>query len=79
MAAKSQQPKGRDSVLFSLNENIDALNLAEVSSITPAKAAFRSASVLLTEIRVGFLPSHSGRLLANVYRTQWSTKRTLLN
>jgi len=60
MAAKSQRPKGGDSTLSSLNEAIDALNLAEVSSITPAKAAFGSARVLLTEIRVGFLPAHGG-------------------
>jgi len=71
MAAKSQRPKERrDGVLSSLNEAIDAMNLAEVPSIAPAKAAFGSARVLLTKIRVGFPPVHGGRLLANVYRTQ---------
>jgi len=79
MAAKSQRPlKGRDGAL-SLNKAIDALNLAEVSNIAPAKAAFASTSVLLTEIRVGFLPVHVGRLLDNVYRSQWSTEWTMSN
>ena len=71
MAAKSQRQKGQNDVLSSLNEAIDALNLAKgVSSITPVKNVFGSASVLLTEIRVGFLPVHVGRLLADVYRTR---------
>jgi len=80
MSAKSQRPKGRAGVLSSLNVAIDDLNLAkQASNVTSVKATFGSASVLLTEIRVGFLPSHGGRLLANLYRTQWPTKRTLLN
>ena len=71
MIPKSQRPKGRDGVLSSLNMAIDALNRAkEVSSITPAKAVFGSASNLLTLVRVSFLPVHVGRLLANVCRTQ---------
>ena len=56
MEAKSQQAKGRDSVISLLNAAIDALNLAkEVSSFTPAKAVFGSASVLLTMIKVWLL------------------------
>ena len=56
MVTKTQQPKGRDGVLSSLNMAIDALNLVkEVSSIAPAKAVFGSASVLLTMIKVRFL------------------------
>ena len=56
MATKTQQPKGRDGVLSSLNMAIDALNLAkELSSITPAKAAFGSVSILLTMVKVCFL------------------------
>ena len=71
MTDKSQRPKGQDGALSSLNAAIDALNLAkEASSITPAKAAFGSASVLLTTIRVDFLPVHVGLLLTNVCRTQ---------
>jgi len=63
MAAKSQRPKGRNEVLSSLNETIDALNIAKgASNITPVKAAFVSASVLLTEIRVSFLLVYGGRL-----------------
>ena len=50
---------GRDGVL-SLNMAIDALNLAkEAASVTPAKAAFTSAGVLLTMNRVGSLWSWS--------------------
>jgi len=53
MQAKTQQPKGRDGVISSLNIAIEGLNLAkEVSSVTPAKAVFGSASALLTLIKV---------------------------
>ena len=53
MAPNSQQQKGRDRVFSTLNVVIEGLNLAkEVSSVTPAKAVFGSASVLLTMIRV---------------------------
>ena len=53
MADKSQQPKGRDGVLSSLNMAIDALNLAkEASSATPAKAIIGSVAILLVMIRV---------------------------
>ena len=56
MATKSQQPKGREDTLPSLNTAIDAISLAkDVSTIPPAKAAFDSASVLITTIRVRFL------------------------
>jgi len=59
MATKSQRPNGQDGALSSLSTAIDALNLAKSSaSITPAKAAFDSTSVLLTTIVVGsFLPT----------------------
>jgi len=67
MADNSQRPKGRDSVLSSLNVAIDGLNLAKgATSVLQAKAAFTSASFLLTMIRVGFLSAHVGQLLANV-------------
>jgi len=57
MDTKSQQPKGRDSILSSLNVAIEAVNLAkEISSVTPAKAVFGSVGVLLTMIKVRFLP-----------------------
>jgi len=56
MQANSQQPKGRNGTISSLNIAIEGLNLAkEVSSVTPAKAVFGSASLLLTMIRVRFL------------------------
>ena len=57
MTNKSQQPKGRDGILSPLNVAIDGLNLAkELSSATPAKAVFGSVAVLLTMIKVRFLP-----------------------
>ena len=57
MTDRSQGPKGRDSVLSSLNMAIGALNRAkETTNATPAKATFTSAGILLTMIRVGFLP-----------------------
>lgn len=55
MSSANHPPsKGRaDSTLSILNIAIGALNLAnEISSITPAKAVFGSASILLTMIRV---------------------------
>jgi len=56
MQAKSQRPKGRDGTISSLNIAIEGLNFAkEVSNITPAKAVFGSASVLLTMIKVCLL------------------------
>ena len=73
MTTGSQRPKGREGALSSLDVAIDALNLVkEVSTITPAKAVFNSAGVLLTMIRVSFHPI--GQLLANDHRTRRSTK-----
>ena len=55
MEAKSQRTKRRDDALSLLNAAIETVNLAkEVSSMTPAKAIFGSASILLTMIRVRF-------------------------
>ena len=53
MTDKSQQPKGQDGALSTLNVAIDGLNLAkEVASITPAKAVIGSVAILLAMIRV---------------------------
>ena len=57
MSDNSQRPKGRDGALSMLNVAIDGLNLVkELSSVTPAKAVCGSVAVLLTMIRVKFLP-----------------------
>ena len=70
MATKSQRPKGQDGALSSLNAAIDVLNLAkEAVGMAPVGAVFKSASDLLTIIRVSFLPAHIDRFLANVHRT----------
>jgi len=56
MQTESQRPKGRDGAISSLNVAIEGLNLAkELSGVTPAKAVFGSASILLTMIKVCFL------------------------
>ena len=53
METKTQRPKDREGVISLLNATIEALNLAkELSSITPAKAAFGSVSILLTMVVV---------------------------
>jgi hypothetical protein len=53
MATNPQQPKERDGVVTTLNVFIEAFTLAkEISSITPAKAVFGSAAVILTTIKV---------------------------
>ena len=66
MAADAQQQKRRDIALSSLNAAIETLNLAkEISSITPAKAVFGSVSVILTTIKVCFLPRHLCWSIAN--------------
>ena len=80
MSTKSKRQKGREGALSSLNVAIDALILTnKASTIAPVKAAFDSANVLLTTIRVGSLPLHVGRLLANVYRTQRPTNQATSN
>ena len=73
MAAKGyQRLDGEDGALSSLNQAIDALNLAKGSStIAPAKAAFSAVTTLLSTIsKVRFHPLHVGKLLDNVYRTR---------
>lgn len=68
---KSQRPKRRDTTLSSLNAAIEATNLAkDALSMTPAKAAVGSISVILTLTRVGSLLPSVGRVLADVYRTR---------
>ena len=58
METKPQLLKGNDPVLSSLNAAIGALDLAsDATSLKSAKDAFKSASILLTTIRVGFLLS----------------------
>ena len=56
MDTKAQRQKRRDTVLSSLNAAIEALNIVkDVLSMTPAKAALGSVTVILTMIRAGFI------------------------
>ena len=58
MEAESQPPKGRGGDVLVLNAAVERLNLAkELSTITPVKAIFGSASVILAMIRVSLLVS----------------------
>ena len=78
MTTKSQQPKGPDGALSSLNKAIEAVELAKVDSrITQAKAVFGSVIILLVLIRVGLLFVSADQPLANlVHRPQRPTKWT---
>ena len=68
MEKKSQRPKDREGVISLLNATIEALNLAkEISSVTPANAAFASVTVLLTMIRVRSLLFYNGPLQIYIY------------
>ena len=55
MEAESQQPNEREGAILALNAAVEDLNLAEISSIPPAKAVFGSVIVLLTLFRVRLL------------------------
>jgi len=80
MATKSQRREERENAVSSLNTAIEAMNRAEaVSNIPQVKAAFASASILLTTTRVSFLLVHVSWFLANAHRTRWPTKWTTLN
>ena len=73
---ESRRPKGRENTVSALTTAIDALSLAkEISSITPATAAFGSVNIILTTIRVSplliFCRPNADR---NTPRTRWLTK-----
>lgn len=68
MALVPQRPKERETTLSTLNVLIDGLNDAkDISSITPAQAAFGSVSALLVMIRVRFLLLRDVELLGHIY------------
>ena len=61
MEADLKRQKHQEGILSSLNMAIEAMNLGkEVSSMTPIKAVFGSAGVLLAMIRVRFLLRSDG-------------------
>jgi len=56
MTRKSQRPNRREVVFSSLNAAVEAMNLAkDLSSVTPAKTAFGTVSVILKMISVSLL------------------------
>ena len=66
--ASSQQFKGRDVVLSTLDGSVQVLNLAkDTCGIPPAQIVFGSASVLLTMIRASFLFTELGRPLTHIH------------
>ena len=72
MKTKFRQGKKPDDALRSLNATIDALDLTrDNATLKPVKDSLRSASVLLTTIRVCFLASHALQLLTDICRTRW--------
>ena len=80
MKTKSQQLKEPDGTLSSLNAAIGALDLArDEANVRPAKYVFTSARVLLTTIRVRFLPAHVDRLLTGVRRIRRPKKWIVSN
>lgn len=75
-----QRQETRENVTSLLNETIEGMWLAkEISTVTPAKAAFGSVGTLLTRIRVRFLLLSVDLFQAHVVRIPWPTKMTVLN
>ena len=57
MTDKSEEPKRRDGAILSLDVAIGLVSIGkEASSMTPAPAVFGVAAILLTTIKVGFVP-----------------------
>ena len=77
MASTSQQQKGRDRVLPTLDVFVQVLNIAkDTCGIPPAQVAFGSASVLLAMIRARFITTMSRRTSdLHPSRIQWQTIR----
>ena len=71
METTSKRLKVLDGALSSLNGAIGTLDRTRnTTCVKPAKDAFDSARILLTKIRVCFLPARVGRLMTNVPRIQ---------
>ena len=68
MDTDSEPPKRHNNVLSSLNLAIDTANLAkDMLSVVSAKAVCGSISVLLTAIKVCFLPARINGLRAKTH------------
>ena len=77
MEAKSQRQKGRNDAPPSLNAAISAVDSArDDTNLKLAKDLFASTSVLLTIIKVSFLPILAGQSLFHARRIHLPTKLT---
>lgn len=74
-----RRPKGRDSVLSSLNVTVDGLNIAKEPPHHTAKVGFGSVAILFTTARVSFLLFCDEISKVYTARTQWSTNKTTLS
>ena len=69
METKLQRPKDPDGTLPSLNAAIDTLDLArDKTSVRPAKDVFSSAGLLLSTIKVRFIPADISRFPTDAHR-----------
>ena len=68
----TDKSKTHDGAILSLDVAIGLVNIGkEASNITPAPAVFGVATILLTTIRVGFIPlREQGALGSHVVRTK---------
>ena len=77
MADESKQSKKRNRAILSLDVAIDLVDIGkEASSMTPAPAVFDIVTILLTTIRVSYIPLRKRDMPgSNVVRTNWPTNR----
>ena len=77
MTDKSKQQKRRDGAIPSLDVAISLVSIGkEASSMTPAPAVFGVVTILLTTIRVSFIPLSERDIRGSkIVRTRWPTNR----
>ena len=73
----TDKSKKRNRAIVSLDVAISLVDIGkEASSVTPAPAIFGIATILLTTIRVSFIPLPEREVPgSNVFRTKWQTNR----
>ena len=77
MTRKTKQPTKHNGAILSLDVAIGLVNIGkEASSMTPAPAVFGVVAILLTTIRVGFIPLRERDTPGSIIvRTRWPTNR----